>query len=295
MKKTILWLAVALLSVRMSIAEVVKSFPGLSLTGINNNGIVVGTIPLEGSVIVDVLSGTGAILNLPNPNGVIAGRTGRIDVIKINDLGTVAGLGYLFGTDGSVIKRGAVFGNIGKMQWVNLTEFKNKRLMTFLVNKSSDIAGTWMENPDAPAEEVIFHSFYRLNSNKIVKELVSPFGKIHEVVDFNDNKDVLGNLEGGVSGFFRAKNGVYTEIEFPGAVGTVCRGMNNTGGIVGYYAIPTGEIGEMGEVITERHGFSFINGVFVNVDVGSGTELQDINDIGQMVGISFDGSFVILP
>jgi hypothetical protein len=84
---------------------------------------------------------------------------------------------------------------------------------------------------------------------------------------------------------FKLKDGKYTVVSFPGAVGTWANSISDTGVIIGMYVASDGAY----------HGFALKNGVYTRVDhplsvnPGSGiqTELDDINASGAMVGRYF--------
>jgi probable HAF family extracellular repeat protein len=72
----------------------------------------------------------------------------------------------------------------------------------------------------------------------------------------------------------------YTTIDFPGATLTALGGINDSGQIVGGYALSDGT----------RHGFLYSGGIFSTIDdpnATSGTELVGINGSGQIAG-SYD-------
>jgi probable HAF family extracellular repeat protein len=84
---------------------------------------------------------------------------------------------------------------------------------------------------------------------------------------------------------FLLHNGVFTPIDFPGAQQTRPFGINNLGQIVGEYVDTSGV----------SHGFlRDQQGVFITRDApyGTSTILTDINDNGQIVGLSFTGAIV---
>jgi hypothetical protein len=78
---------------------------------------------------------------------------------------------------------------------------------------------------------------------------------------------------------FELKNGKFTKIDYPGAANTVARSISDKGVIVGWYQTSTSPF---------DHGFVLRNGVFKTLDnpkgTGNGTDLQDINGSGVIVG-----------
>jgi uncharacterized membrane protein len=70
----------------------------------------------------------------------------------------------------------------------------------------------------------------------------------------------------------------FTPIDVPGADQTYARDMNPAGQIVGQY-VKTAEDGRH-----IRRGFLFSNGVFMPIEIGTGTEARGINIEGEIVG-----------
>jgi hypothetical protein len=70
--------------------------------------------------------------------------------------------------------------------------------------------------------------------------------------------------------------GTYTQIDFPGALQTLCLGVDDAGEIVGVYQPPTGPL----------VGFLLSNGVYTTIAYPGivDTILTGINDVGQIVG-----------
>ena len=78
---------------------------------------------------------------------------------------------------------------------------------------------------------------------------------------------------------FVADNGVFTTIDFSGAVRTQPYGINNQGQVVGEYV----------DAASTSHGFLLDNGTYTTIDAPGGTSTwaTDIDDHGRIVGISF--------
>jgi uncharacterized membrane protein len=76
--------------------------------------------------------------------------------------------------------------------------------------------------------------------------------------------------------------GTYTQIDYPGALATVCYGIDTAGDLVGEYEDASGNV----------HGFLLSGGTYTTIDYVGGlfTQLSGINDRGQIVGN--DGSGV---
>jgi probable HAF family extracellular repeat protein len=75
---------------------------------------------------------------------------------------------------------------------------------------------------------------------------------------------------------FLLDRGRFTRIDFPGAVNTVARGLNDRGQVVGGYLDADGRF----------HGFLWDKGRFTTIDVpgAGGTTATDINNRGQIAG-----------
>ena len=77
-------------------------------------------------------------------------------------------------------------------------------------------------------------------------------------------------------------NGVFTQLDFPGATETTAFGINNTGTVVGIYT--NGVI---------QHGFIYQNGVYTDINFpgANWSEATGVNDLGVVVGHFQDASF----
>jgi uncharacterized membrane protein len=78
---------------------------------------------------------------------------------------------------------------------------------------------------------------------------------------------------------FLYKNGYYTTLSVSGAVGTIARGINDSGEVVGSYG---------------AYGYVYSNGNYLALSVPGAAETiaYGINDLGQIVGGSSAGSFL---
>jgi uncharacterized membrane protein len=104
------------------------------------------------------------------------------------------------------------------------------------------------------------------------------------VVGFWDILDSSGNPL--VFHGFTWNNGNFTQVDFPGSVDTVLLGINARGDYVGQW--------DTGQASPIAHGFVFTKGQFISFDVPfagvAGTEANDINASGSIVGIYVDAS-----
>jgi probable HAF family extracellular repeat protein len=112
-----------------------------------------------------------------------------------------------------------------------------------------------------------------------VIETVDPPGSVGDrrAFDINDSGTLVGSAARttGLAGFELADSG-YSWVEFPGAVLTALRGINNLGDVVGEYENADGV----------RHAFARLGGSFINVDVpgAASSKARSINDHGDIVG-----------
>lgn len=83
---------------------------------------------------------------------------------------------------------------------------------------------------------------------------------------------------------FAQAQGTYTQIDYPGAIGTSCYGINKAGDITGVYIDAT----------DVYHGFLLSGGIYTTIDYpgAQSTTLYRINDVGQIVGIADYQGFV---
>lgn len=92
-------------------------------------------------------------------------------------------------------------------------------------------------------------------------------------------------LTGGAVSQINSPKFRYVSFSFPGATnGTVARGINNFGEIVGYYIIGRTDCSFF--LSCQLHGFKAINGKFSTIDVpgATQTEVLGVNDGGDVVG-----------
>jgi uncharacterized membrane protein len=118
---------------------------------------------------------------------------------------------------------------------------------------------------------------------------IEPF----ELTDLNNRGQIVGfctDPDGTARGIVRHR-GVFTTIEFPGAVVTAALGINDRRQIVGSYS----EVGGA-DVLNTLRGFLLDDGVFTRIDIpgASSTDVEGINNRGQMVGRYTDGAGAIL-
>ncbi len=94
----------------------------------------------------------------------------------------------------------------------------------------------------------------------------------------NSTGEIVGYyfLNDVIHGFLRSANGTFSSIDYPAAEGTYPGGINDAGAIAGTFLDKVG-----------FHGFTYIDGVFTQVDVGGGavnTSLTRITNTKNVVG-----------
>lgn len=92
-------------------------------------------------------------------------------------------------------------------------------------------------------------------------------------------------LTGGAVSQINSSKFRYVSFSFPGATnGTVARGINNFGEIVGYFIIGRSDCSFF--LSCELHGFKVVNGKFTRIDVpgATQTEVLGVNDGGDVAG-----------
>lgn len=101
----------------------------------------------------------------------------------------------------------------------------------------------------------------------------------------NDYGQILGNFGSGQNHGLFYSEGVINSIDYPEATNTYALGVNNSGNIVGSYAVSVNGL-------NRYYGFLDRGGTFSSIDYpGSGyTEADDINNSGEIVGIYDDSS-----
>jgi hypothetical protein len=78
----------------------------------------------------------------------------------------------------------------------------------------------------------------------------------------------------------------YAPINFPGAVATVARGINNSGEVVGYYQTTACENSDLNIPSCPTEGFKLVHGRYIKVRVpnSTATAVTGVNELGDLVG-----------
>ena len=157
--------------------------------------------------------------------------------------------------------------------------------------------------PGINDEGVVVGSWFAADGS-VVGFIRSPNGHITTpVVNPNDNSSftVLRavNDEGVVAGFYGANTGngfllsegTFRTVDFPGAVSTALRGLNNRGDVSGSYSVVDLDADEFGFIIPHRGSaisFKLPDPAATGIAVGG------INDLGQLVGYYTDATSTLV-
>jgi hypothetical protein len=155
------------------------------------------------------------------------------------------------------------------------------------INDEGVVAGSWFA---ADGSEV---GFIRFRDGHITTPIVDP----------NDNSRTTTlraiNDEGVIAGFYGANadngflltEGEFRTVDFPGAVSTLLRGINNLGDLSGTYSLVDLNADEFGFIIPRRGPpISFK----LPDPTGTGIVVGGINDLRQLVGYYTDGSSTLV-
>jgi hypothetical protein len=115
-------------------------------------------------------------------------------------------------------------------------------------------------------------------------------GTIIGFYSVNHNFGPPNNVIPGIAHGFVLRRGTFTAIDYPGAVATLPRGLNDAGDVVGWYI--TANTTQSPPSITGVHGFIYSKDVYTSIDVPSSfdspaptaTILSGINEQGQIAG-----------
>jgi probable HAF family extracellular repeat protein len=189
---------------------------------------------------------------------------------------TVNNAGNFAGSIGSNGNPNQAFINIGG----NITEFYGSGTSSsyvYAINNSNDVAGDYYDSSNNP------HCFYRSASGTI--NLVNvPNSFLTACFGINDGGVISGFYVDatGVHGFLDAA-GTYTELPF-----YIATGINNAGGVVGFYSGPGGPNGvQYGLLATPAKFASYSS---IQMTGAKSTAIYGINDSKAMVGVYTDSS-----
>lgn len=131
---------------------------------------------------------------------------------------------------------------------------------------------------------------YNISTKKFARVLVpgvAGLGPSLTAAGINNAGDITGfynKTPTVVDAFLKTHNGHFSTIAFPGASMTEAFGVNDFGEVVGQYTVGTGDA-------AATHGFTWLAGKFVTVDMAGGataTTINGINDERDLVGFFTD-------
>ncbi|MFZ3340768.1 MAG: hypothetical protein WA213_07795 [Terriglobales bacterium] len=146
------------------------------------------------------------------------------------------------------------------------------------INSSGEIVGSFLDG------SIVAHGFLYTNGRYTQLDCPDSMGTLASGI--NSSGEIAGTCYyGSTYHGFLLSNKVYIAIDFPGAMSTIANGINDAGYIAGCYD-PASTSGCYFNATT-THGFTYINGVFTQVDVGGGavaTALIRITNTKNVVG-----------
>jgi uncharacterized membrane protein len=229
--------------------------PGASntfVTGINNDGELVGFINSGGSTVGFVRAPDGTVTTFTDP----AAGGGPINAYGINDGGQVVGpccvdQAYVRNADGSFVNFGLPGG--GPVAAIG-------------INAAGQVVGNAGTN-----------GFLRSADGSTFTTISD--GGISAALGINNEGQIVGSVQGQF-GFLRQTDGTFATIAFPGKLSTVAADINDAGEIVGFY----GNVHNDGFV-------RFPDGTFISLDdpaAGEVTQITGVNDAGDLAGLYQD-------
>jgi len=188
------------------------------------------------------------------------------------------------------------------------------------ISNTGIIAGSFTDTQPPRIQALLF-----VDTNGVFDQIIYSGANMIVPRGINDAGEIVGTVAGytfGVRSFVYA-NGVFTTFHFPGMddQSIAVEGINDSGEIVGFsfeggfvdnngvfttFNPPNSSLTEgfaisdsgviagnyFDTVTSQRHGFVYENGVFMNIDdpvaLKGSTELRGINDAGQIVGFYYD-------
>ena len=155
------------------------------------------------------------------------------------------------------------------------------------INDEGLVAGSWSA---ADGSEI---GFIRFSDGRITTPIVHPDDNTRTTVlrAVNDEAVIAGFYGANVSNGFLLKEGKFRTVDFPGAVATALRGINNLGDVSGTYSIVDLNADEFGFIIPRRGpAISFK----LADPTGTGIVVGGINDLRQLVGYYTDATSTLV-
>jgi hypothetical protein len=155
------------------------------------------------------------------------------------------------------------------------------------INDEGLVAGSWTATDGSEI------GFMRAPDGRISTPIVHPDDNTRTTVlrAVNDDGVVAGFYGANVSNGFLLTDGKFRPVDFPGAVATALRGINNLGDVSGTYSIVDLNADEFGFVIPRRGpAISFK----LADPTGTGIVVGGINDLRQLVGYYTDATSTLV-
>lgn len=241
----------------------VPGYSGTFLSGINNNGEVVGgygfDTPNFGSVAF--VANDGKITTIEVPGYFV-------NALGINNKGQIVG-SYLVNSPNNIAWQGFIDKN---GTFTSIAVPGADATQAFGINGRGEVIGLAVNYTTNVGTSFIYNDggFSPINV---------PGSYSTEALGINNNDQIIGfyvNSNNGNQHGFLYYDGTYTSIDISGAIDTVPLGINNRGQIVGYFLNSN----------SYQEGFMYIDGKFtlINVPSAVNTSAWGINDLGQIVG-----------
>jgi hypothetical protein len=173
---------------------------------------------------------------------------------------------------------------------VSITSFDIPGATSYFVAGINDeglVAGSW----DAADGSAI--GFIRAPDGRISTPIVHPDDSTRTTVlrAVNDDGVIAGFYGANVSNGFLLTEGKFRTVDFPGAVATALRGINNLGDVSGTYSVVDLNADEFGFIIPRRGpAISFK----LADPTGTGIVVGGINDLRQLVGYYTDATSTLV-
>jgi hypothetical protein len=155
------------------------------------------------------------------------------------------------------------------------------------INDEGLVAGSWTTADGAAI------GFIRAPDGRVSTPVVHPDGNTRTTVlrAVNDDGEIAGFYGANVSNGFLLTEEKFRTVDFPGAVATALRGINNLGDVSGTYSVVDFDADEFGFIIPRR-------GPAVSFKLadptGTGIVVGAINDLRQLVGYYTDATSTLV-
>ncbi|MCP1774742.1 HYR domain-containing protein [Bradyrhizobium japonicum] len=252
--------------------------PGVSPTGINDSGQVVGHYP---SFLYN--NGVYTTLRAETSDPSVSFTQAN----QINDLGQIVGYvslvdadGFADGIEGFVYNSGAYT----RIDDPSVLPDTSANTSANGINDFGQIVGNYyVYDPNLTYYAFLYSggSFTHLNVPSATASSATDINNVGQIVGFY--ADAAGHSHG-----FLYSGGGFTTLDNPQGMDSVALGINNLGQIVGSYT-------DAGGV---SHGWVYNNGTYTNFDYFPDITPYDINDSGQIVGVYSDSrleGFIATP